>query len=218
MFIIIVVSEYRSMAAAAYCRDASEDYQLEMELECVICKDIYDDPVEVSCGHNFCRKCLLQCVLESHSSYAVFWGCNCPICRKRLNLNAKKVAEMQGNLKLRNIIAAIQEKAKNKPRNCSVHKKPYGLFCEDCAEVKCFTCYMESCNKKMHTVEEIETTASRVRDELKCKKEEIHAQQQQIGSYEGTRKTMEEGLKCLSSAVCQVSALRGYFMKDVEKV
>ncbi|KAI9786144.1 MAG: hypothetical protein M1839_007554 [Geoglossum umbratile] len=47
------------------------------ELDCQICYALMLDPLTTSCGHTFCRKCLVR-VLD-HSN-------NCPICRRALTV------------------------------------------------------------------------------------------------------------------------------------
>jgi len=49
---------------------------LDSSLRCNICRDVYDAPVSISCGHCFCS----LCVRESMNVKA-----ECPICRKAAN-------------------------------------------------------------------------------------------------------------------------------------
>ena len=44
-------------------------------LTCSICLGYFNDPVIVKCGHNFCRRCLLQCSEQPGATLS------CPECR-----------------------------------------------------------------------------------------------------------------------------------------
>ncbi|XP_056373618.1 E3 ubiquitin/ISG15 ligase TRIM25-like [Hyla sarda] len=58
---------------------ASND--LEEELLCSICLQIYTDPITLRCGHNFCRNCIDQFLDTQHES-GVY---SCPECRVKFH-------------------------------------------------------------------------------------------------------------------------------------
>ncbi|XP_068094679.1 nuclear factor 7, ovary-like [Hyperolius riggenbachi] len=68
---------------------------LREELECPVCLGIYTDPVNLRCGHNFCRVCIDR-VLDSQEGSG---GYSCPECRD----NYKERPGLQRNIALRNI-------------------------------------------------------------------------------------------------------------------
>ncbi|XP_068108907.1 uncharacterized protein [Hyperolius riggenbachi] len=68
---------------------------LSEELECPVCLTIYTDPVNLRCGHNFCRVCIDR-VLDSQEGSGVY---SCPQCRKRF----RDRPGLQTNIALRNI-------------------------------------------------------------------------------------------------------------------
>ncbi|KAM4602310.1 uncharacterized protein O3C94_023537 [Discoglossus pictus] len=68
---------------------------LREELNCSICLSIYTDPVMLSCGHNFCRRCIGD-VLDTQEGSGVY---TCPECRAEY----QERPAPQRNLKLCNI-------------------------------------------------------------------------------------------------------------------
>lgn len=48
------------------------------ELGCGVCKQILKQPVSLSCGHSFCKSCLLRCM--NHTS-------KCPMCDHCVHLD-----------------------------------------------------------------------------------------------------------------------------------
>uniref|UniRef100_A0A8U7NBL2 Uncharacterized protein n=1 Tax=Corvus moneduloides TaxID=1196302 RepID=A0A8U7NBL2_CORMO len=49
--------------------------QLRAEASCPVCLELFQDPVSVPCGHNFCRGCIERCWESSRGSFC------CPRCR-----------------------------------------------------------------------------------------------------------------------------------------
>ncbi|XP_068062334.1 probable E3 ubiquitin-protein ligase MID2 isoform X1 [Anomalospiza imberbis] len=69
---------------------------LEAELTCPICLELYQEPMSLSCGHNFCRRCIDE-VLYSQCRRT------CPTCRADLGFTL----ELR-NFKLGNIVEAFK--------------------------------------------------------------------------------------------------------------
>ncbi|XP_062372893.1 E3 ubiquitin-protein ligase TRIM47 [Sardina pilchardus] len=91
---------------------------LEDELTCPVCLDLFRDPHQLPCGHNFCLPCLqrlgggsgrssLRGSLSSSSSSSVLPGrIRCPECRKQ----HRGSAGVQRNFKLANIADGYRQK------------------------------------------------------------------------------------------------------------
>lgn len=99
---------------------------------CPVCRDIFIDPVLLSCTHSICRYCL-QRFWEKQGHKA------CPLCRRRAS------KEPPLNLNLRNLCEAYQEERRRKSsigdeNVCSVHKEKLSLFCLDDQQAVCLVC------------------------------------------------------------------------------
>uniref|UniRef100_A0A665TQI7 RING-type domain-containing protein n=1 Tax=Echeneis naucrates TaxID=173247 RepID=A0A665TQI7_ECHNA len=51
--------------------------ELQSELTCPVCLELFRDPVILDCGHHFCQRCIIQCWEAKAEELS-----NCPKCRK----------------------------------------------------------------------------------------------------------------------------------------
>ena len=63
------------------CADEAAEGEADDGEICGICLDVYDDPVQLSCGHSFCEVCLDGWHMKS--KFDVHQPRNCPLCRHR---------------------------------------------------------------------------------------------------------------------------------------
>lgn len=57
--------------------EASALEELQSELTCPVCLELFRDPVILECGHHFCQACIVQCWEAKADELS-----NCPKCRK----------------------------------------------------------------------------------------------------------------------------------------
>nr|DBA25630.1 TPA: hypothetical protein GDO54_009995 [Pyxicephalus adspersus] len=138
---------------------------LRKELVCSICLNIYTDPVNLKCGHNFCQVCI-SCVLDTQERTGVY---SCPECR---TVHHKR-PELQRNFTLRNIVTNLGSSEINWPET--------GTYCTYCIEapvpavVYCLLCEASLCHNhlKVHS-KSSEHTLSDLSTFQKNKKHSIH--------------------------------------------
>ena len=116
-------------------RSFSED-----DLSCLVCCEVFQEPVLLPCSHSICKACLQK-----------FWETKsvpeCPMCRNRCSKKQYPV-----NLALRNLCETYLEE-KNQEASagsevlCSLHSEKLKLFCLEDKQPVCWVCR----DSKKHT-------------------------------------------------------------------
>lgn len=112
---------------------ASSHTDLEENLKCRICFEIFKDPVVLPCSHSFCKECVDRNWNERPDRH-------CPICRQVTksgpfkNLALKDVCESFVEQKRRRI------STENQGVFCDVHRLKYELFCINDQKLLCWSC------------------------------------------------------------------------------
>ncbi|XP_040202994.1 E3 ubiquitin/ISG15 ligase TRIM25-like [Rana temporaria] len=112
---------------------------LRAELECSVCLNIYTDPVNLRCGHNFCRVCIDR-VLDTQEGSG---GYSCPECREKF----RDRPALQRNITLRNIVENFL--------SAQPHQEESGVFCTHCVDFpvpavrSCLLCEVSLCDKHL---------------------------------------------------------------------
>ncbi|XP_063768124.1 E3 ubiquitin-protein ligase TRIM39-like [Eleginops maclovinus] len=128
---------------------------LEKDLSCPICHDIFDDPIVLTCCHSFCKGCLQN-----------WWGGNplqqCPVCKRRSSRS-----EPPRNLALKNLCETfILERDQESSENlCSLHFEKLQLFCLDDQRPVCLVC-RDSKTHAAHRFRPIDEAAQDLKEEL----------------------------------------------------
>uniref|UniRef100_UPI00398E4188 zinc-binding protein A33-like isoform X2 n=1 Tax=Pristiophorus japonicus TaxID=55135 RepID=UPI00398E4188 len=112
-------------------RQQSENWK--DELICAVCLEIFEDPVTLNCGHNYCRSCIVSCWDSQESNF-------CPECLDVFP---------ETNLKRNRALANLADRARNLNRNrrkkasklrCDLHQEELKLFCETDKQLICGIC------------------------------------------------------------------------------
>ncbi|XP_077303319.1 nuclear factor 7, brain-like isoform X4 [Lithobates pipiens] len=119
---------------------ASEDFA--EELTCLLCKELFKDPVVVECGHNFCRNCIDK-AWEGQDSFTCL-DCKEVITEKRYTSNralANLVKKTAGvSTPTTTPAKPIVKEKVQPPENCHVHEERLKLFCKDDGDLGCVIC------------------------------------------------------------------------------
>ncbi|XP_035024256.2 zinc-binding protein A33-like [Hippoglossus stenolepis] len=104
--------------------------RLEEDLCCPVCKDVFRDPVLLSCSHSFCKDCVKSWWKDKEVK-------ECPLCKRRSSRS-----EPPCNLVLKNLCETfLQERDQSSSHAlCSLHSEKLRLFCLDHQEPVCLVC------------------------------------------------------------------------------
>ncbi|KAL3967070.1 tripartite motif-containing protein 35 [Sarotherodon galilaeus] len=109
----------------------------EEDLCCPVCKEVFRDPVILSCSHSFCKDCLKTWWRERTTH-------ECPVCKRRSSRENPPV-----NLALKNLCESfLQERYQRVSEAlCSLQYEKLKLFCLDHQQPVCVVC----CASEKHT-------------------------------------------------------------------
>jgi len=105
----------------------------EDDFSCRLCKEIFKDPVLLSCSHSFCKECIQQ-----------FWRTKntqeCPVCRRRSSRD-----DPPCNLALKNLCESFLTERNERCSStseeiCSLHSEKLKLFCLEDKQPVCVVC------------------------------------------------------------------------------
>ncbi|XP_016301416.1 zinc-binding protein A33-like [Sinocyclocheilus anshuiensis] len=108
---------------------------LESDLTCPVCKDIFREPVLLSCSHSFCQECL-------EGSWKNQSKPQCPLCRKCCDGETPIP-----NRALKNTCVTYKKERNWRGQGtgvdeviCGLHQRPFQLFCIKDEEPVCVDC------------------------------------------------------------------------------
>ncbi|XP_075066739.1 E3 ubiquitin/ISG15 ligase TRIM25-like [Mixophyes fleayi] len=174
---------------------------LRKELDCSICLNIYTDPVNLRCGHNFCRGCIDH-VLDKQKESGVY---TCPECRAE----SQERPALQRNITLCNIVGSFLSTRPDQEET--------GIFCTYCvdspvpAAKSCLMCEASLCDKhlRVHS-KSAEHVLSDPTISLGNRKCSVH---KKILEYYCT-----EDAACICVSCCLIGEHRGHHMESLDVV
>ncbi|XP_031591624.1 zinc-binding protein A33-like [Oreochromis aureus] len=131
---------------------------IQEELSCPVCRDIFRDPVVLSCSHSFCRNCLKRWWRKKEIR-------QCPVCK-----SASRKKNPPCNLVLKNLcenflLETNQSASAESESLCGLHSEKLKLFCLDHQEPACLIC-RDSKTHSNHRFRPIDEAAQDHRKEL----------------------------------------------------
>ena len=162
--------------------------QLEEQLYCAICLDIYSDPKLLQCFHTYCRDCLVKLVVRDQQGEL---SLTCPTCRQATPVPGNGVTGLQSAfqtneflrirddlIKKRDAAASLEElevnvipftpSSKKTTPNCFEHiDKERELYCETCEELICYKCALKEGKHEGHNYYELKNAYERYKGEVK---------------------------------------------------
>ncbi|XP_067312000.1 nuclear factor 7, ovary-like [Pseudorasbora parva] len=182
------------------------------ELSCPVCRDIFKDPVLLSCSHSFCKECLQQ-----------FWRIKeaqeCPVCRRRSSRG-----DPPCNRVLKNLCESFLKEGNNRCLSgceelCSLHSEKLKLFCLEDKQPVCVVC-KDSQQHKHHTFRPISEVASSYQElntALKSLKEKLQHKRNIKGKFERTVQHIKSQAEHTERQIKQQFEKLHQFLRDEEE-
>ena len=118
------------------------NWLLDRHMECIICRDKYNEPKALNCMHTFCQECLLDYYKDKNVM-------PCPICDKPTRLPAEGVPGLKANFFINSLlddfstlktVDSSSEKQSEDGVKCEQHTECLKLFCVPCKKLTCREC------------------------------------------------------------------------------
>ncbi|XP_019211840.1 nuclear factor 7, ovary-like [Oreochromis niloticus] len=127
----------------------------EEDLCCPVCREVFRDPVLLSCSHSFCKDCLKRWWREKGER-------ECPVCKEISSRNEPPL-----NRALKNLCESFLQERDQRASEalCSLHSEKLKLFCLDHQQPVCVVC-KDSENHTNHRFRPIDEAAQQHKKEL----------------------------------------------------
>uniref|UniRef100_A0A3B4YD12 E3 ubiquitin-protein ligase TRIM39-like n=1 Tax=Seriola lalandi dorsalis TaxID=1841481 RepID=A0A3B4YD12_SERLL len=118
--------------------DSASSFLSEDQFLCSVCLDVFNEPVSIPCGHNFCKTCITK-HWEGKNQ------CHCPLCNKKFNKGLKLCV----NTGFREVVQNFKKHCVISTTNVPV--KPGEVPCDFCLGIKfkayktCLVCLASYC-------------------------------------------------------------------------
>ncbi|XP_053760814.1 E3 ubiquitin-protein ligase TRIM38 isoform X2 [Panthera pardus] len=167
--------------------------KMKEEVTCAICLLLMAEPVSISCGHSYCRRCISDFLKNLHQEEPSLNVFSCPHCRAPF-----RMASVRPNKHLGNLIEAIKEM--DQEMSCEEHGEFLHLFCEDEGQLICWRCE-RSPQHKGHDTAVIEDVCQSYKERLQnaqtnlkqleeeCTKQKVLARKQ-ISEWNDVKETL----------------------------
>ncbi|XP_009585624.1 PREDICTED: E3 ubiquitin-protein ligase TRIM39-like [Fulmarus glacialis] len=155
---------------------------LQDEVSCSICLELFQDPVSIHCGHSFCRACITQNWKGLTTNFS------CPRCREtvpqeslRPNWELANIIEIAKNLNLQSVREV--ERGENL---CKEHQEALKLFCEDEERLICMVCDRSKVHRN-HSVVPVDEAAQEYKERIQTQLQFLKLEQKALQSSMGYR-------------------------------
>ena len=170
---------------------------LQEQLNCSICLDIYTDPKLLQCFHVFCRQCLVPLGVRDQQGQL---SLTCPTCRQVTPIPDKGVSGLQSAFHINNLRQIYEDSVKklespaatpggevggttvnspsrNEVQCCFEHaEEELKLYCETCGELVCYQCVIKGGKHHDHDYALLQIAFEKYKEEITSSLEPMEKQ------------------------------------------
>ncbi|KAF6097895.1 tripartite motif containing 65 [Phyllostomus discolor] len=177
---------------------------LEDKLTCAICLELYEDPVTLPCGHNFCGACIRDGWSRREKA--------CPECRAPF----PDSAELCRNVALTDVLQVVRAEPGQAPgpaaapradsradggARCPQHGRPLELFCRTEGRCVCSACTVSGC--RLHERALLEVERQEREAQLRAMRE---VTRQQATQAESQLQELQQQRSRIQSSACSLAS------------
>nr|XP_030736213.1 E3 ubiquitin-protein ligase TRIM7 isoform X3 [Globicephala melas] len=177
--------------------------ELQGEVTCSICLELFREPVSVDCGHSFCRACIARCWERSGAgataaSHKFSCSLPCPQCREPARpgqLRPNRQLAAVATLLRRFSLPAGAQGERGPPEagaaGCAQHREPLKLYCQDDGRAICVVCDRAR-EHRAHAVLPLDEAVQEAKELLESR---LQVLKKDLEDYEAFRSTEEKESK-----------------------
>ncbi|XP_043942282.1 zinc-binding protein A33-like [Protopterus annectens] len=160
-------------------RNQADEDDLQ-DLMCSICKELFQGPVTLDCGHNFC----LSCITHSWDTENI---ARCPECRKEFPFRKYAVNRALGNLAEKARRVSQSYKPETTSTFCEEHQEKLKLFCKEEKTPICVVC-RDSLKHAGHSFITLQEAVKMYKDKLKIASSPLESQLKEFRQLQNQQK------------------------------
>lgn len=170
-----------------------EQVELEREMTCPICLDLYQDPRQLPCLHAYCTACASSLFRKTKKG-----SITCPKCGRVVSTQGSDQAGIFPRaFKLNRLLDIYHKMADRMAGLCQEHpSQELALFCETCDVVICRDCYIAESEHTEHRVRYIKELVPKYTTELVSELEAMKVMGKLSQAMESTELTLDQITRC----------------------
>ncbi|KAI7796277.1 E3 ubiquitin-protein ligase TRIM39-like isoform X2 [Triplophysa rosa] len=180
----------------------------EEDFSCLVCCEVFKDPVVLSCSHSVCKDCI-------HRFWESKGAQECPVCRKRSSKDNPPL-----NLALKNLCESfLQERSERSSSVCHLHNEKLKLFCLDDQQPVCVVCQVSRThnNHKFCPVDEaVDENKEKLRSALKPLQEKLRIFEEFKQNLDKTAEHIKIQSRCTETQIHEEFEKLHQLLHDVE--
>ena len=178
--------------------------QIEEEITCSICGDLFTDPKTIPCLHTFCKGCIERSIESNKKMSTVVC---CPLCRKLIPRD-----EMTSNFRINRLVEIFRKRQKvgevsdeTKCASCEGNA-PAVSWCMQCEDPLCHDC--DKMHKKMKISRSHKTVP--IKDFFQNPKQALATPEKAEYCKTHSKQTLDLYCKTCSSLICRDCTLKDH--------